>query len=342
MAKRKHEDGGDDLNSSTSGSTDWGQISAFMRNGVSNTISSMLCALGASNTSKVPVLALGGSSANTTTTQRTTPLSPVHFTNATNVRDFISLGAKNRSKGLGQPLAWLFDREGAVGLMVCGNWMRPGGATFNPQGEFSLMLYAKTQEEAALSFLASLNQHWLNQVICGLTDAMGSMASAPKGDETDFNVKLPDGTSVNIQKAVPEFYRREIYRFWAGPTDGRGVFVCAVGGPNAKCPQEPWPKPRPSQDGKPDTVYRTTSAPCIHNYHVFKKSVANAVEAFLVSAHEQRVKRVIIAPVSCGLYAGNHKDRIRSEFHEICLQALHEVETSHGACFGGVLIPRFY
>ena len=244
----------------------------------------------------------------------------------------------------GLPKEWVLDKKGAVAVMLCGNLMRPGGACMvwkNGKWQFVLKPSATTQEEAVLSWLASLGKPYDKQIIKGLTnrETLKHMALPPVGDDTDFKVMSPTGL-VDVQEAEEGLYEQVLYSFFVGRKNGSGVYLVAVAGPNAKHPGDSWPDPRPPKKRKLDTVYRTASYVAIHNYNVFRACVANAVKAFLVATHQRGVKRAIISPVSCGLYSGCHQPMIQKQFHEICLKVLDELEKQK-VYFDMVVIPKF-
>ena len=68
--------------------------------------------------------------------------------------------------------------------------------------------------------------------------------------------------------------------------------------------------------------------------------VRNAIWSSLVAMREQGLERAIIAALSCGIYGGEHKDRLRSEYSQLSKDVLAEVELSHGA-FKEVLVPEY-
>ena len=245
--------------------------------------------------------------------------------------EFIKVGATGRA------VQWLQDEAGPVGVMIAGNFGRPGGACMDSNNQFEFHSHARTQEESALSFIATLDPSNLHTIARELSAGVGSRyrMQPPEGTSDDFAVLDANDELVDIQTAGPDMYRKQ-YGFWVEPD----VYLSFVAGPNAKHPGGAWPSPRPAYQGKLDTVYRTASRPAMESYDAFKQMVRNAIWSSLVAMREQGLERAIIAPLSCGIYGGEHKDRLRSEYYQLSIDVLGEVELSHGA-FKEVLVPEY-
>ena len=76
------------------------------------------------------------------------------------------------------------------------------------------------------------------------------------------------------------------------------------------------------------------------SYDAMKKMVEYAIWASLAAMRREGLERAIIAPLSCGIYGGEHKDQLRSEYADLCMDVLAEVEAAHGP-FKQVLVPVF-
>ena len=117
----------------------------------------------------------------------------------------------------GKAMKWLADDDGAVGVMIVGNFGRRGGKCMDEYGNFEELPDADTQEESALSMFVHYNRNMKAVIEGGLTTVGGNYRmDPPNGDETDFLVHLdnnPNGKMDNIQTAGPEIYSRE-YGFW--------------------------------------------------------------------------------------------------------------------------------
>ena len=215
------------------------------------------------------------------------------------------------------------------------------------RNQFQFKHNVKTQEESALSFIAGLGTCNKEEIAkqLGSSSGVGSRyrMQPPNGTQEDFAVQTGNSHTdyANIQTAGPALYQRH-YGFWVGPSSGsgQGIYLSFVAGPNAKHPGAKWPSPRPAQRGKLDTTYRTASRAAMESYDIFRQMVQYAVWASLVAMREQGLQRAIIAPLSCGIYGGDHQERLRSEYEHLCIDVLEEVEATHGA-FKEVLVPVF-
>ena len=106
---------------------------------------------------------------------------PVHE----NPNEFIKKGAT------GKAVHWLQDKNGSVGVMIAGNFGRPGGACMDSADQFVFQHKAHTQEESALSFIADLDKRNLKEIARQLgRSGFGSKyrMMPPNGTPNDFLV----------------------------------------------------------------------------------------------------------------------------------------------------------
>lgn len=243
---------------------------------------------------------------------------------------------------------WLTEWEGTqtVGLMIAGNIGRPGGSCVEPHRHvrgkifFKTKPKAKTQEESALSCLFEMhNGQYKHDLIQFLSAASEKYRLPPaKGTEADFLVTDANGKKVDARDAGAELYSREYgTSLWAH--NRPQIYVSFVAGPNANGKPGDVHKPRRSEEL--DSMYRTLSITAMQSYEFFEAMVRAAVKASLYSMLETKgVKRAIIAPVSCGLYAGEYEDAICSEYPLLCLRVLRELYTECKTSFDEVMIPE--
>ena len=264
-----------------------------------------------------------------------------------------------RRGATGMAVEWLTMASGLVtGVMIAGNYGRPGGKCIDDLGNFLFMLDADTQEESALSFIANNGPNILAQIVEKLT--RGGIAkyrmTPPKGKETDFEVL--DGTDedggkvVNIQTAGHELYRREfgfhLTGYQAlGPQQIQGVYLSFVSGPNTAPQDHPWPDPRGGDTL--DSMYRCASLKASARYHVFRRMVRTALRASLRAMLDKGVDRVIIAAISCGIYADKerYRSKIRREYPELCREVIRALYKEQVAMkkthrFSEVMIPTWF
>ena len=62
--------------------------------------------------------------------------------------------------------------------------------------------------------------------------------------------------------------------------------------------------------------------PAHTNYHIFLEMLMTAMISSLCDMSRQNLHRVVIAPLSCGLYAGPWSHEVRNHFHQICHNCL--------------------
>ena len=91
------------------------------------------------------------------------------------------------------------------------------------------------------------------------------------------------------------------------------VTLVVVAGPNNGCR---------GRDPATSSMTRTID-PFAKNYTYFRSCVVSALAAMLDEMYVRGVEVALIPGVSCGIYAKEHKDRIRSEFLVLIEEALH-------------------
>ena len=108
-----------------------------------------------------------------------------------NSEEFILVGKR------GMAVNWLKrDDIGKCGVMVAGNFGRPGGSCIDRNGRWEDHRHSDTQEESVLSFFANDNETIRTQIVKTLTE--GTIGNRyrmvlPTGDQRDFMVC--DGTN---------------------------------------------------------------------------------------------------------------------------------------------------
>jgi len=84
-------------------------------------------------------------------------------------------------------------------------------------------------------------------------------------------------------------------------------------GPNAKISSDPT-----------GSMQRTANILSFTNYQHFKECIKSALRGSLDAAAKTNISHVLLAPISCGIYAGTHKTQIRNDFNEIIKEILDE------------------
>ena len=255
--------------------------------------------------------------------------------------DYIAPGAT------GKALEWLEGRSGpTTGVIIAGNYGRPGGGCIDVDGNFVDCTGVDTQEESVLSFFAAKSETIKKTIVTNLTTGtIGTYRMGlPKGEQTDFDVR--DGTDhnggelVNIQTAGEELYRREYGFVLSGAAIN--IYLSFVSGPNTSPQDDPWPDPRSSR--KLDTMYRCASLKASAKYHVFRRMVYTALWASLNKMLDLKLNRVIIAAISCGIYADKqrYRSQIRREYPDLCREVIASLYERHNHRFTEVLIPTWF
>lgn len=265
------------------------------------------------------------------------------YINVSNYKIICSRIKQNRdfSEYKHNPILGILDQNGAIGIMIAGNFARPGGACMqiidsqSKLCKFKSCPHAKTQEESVLSCIYEIHKD--NEIIMlkqlqHFTSIFGM--SMPKGDKNDFYAIDSAGQNFDIQKSDDvKKYSRE-FSFWAKSPNSQnkknGILLSFVNGPNASssCDNSNWPDPRKpvidkeTKQIKLDSVYRTRSLYAIVDYNIFREMLMTAMISSLCDMARKNLRRVVIAPLSCGLYAGPWFQTVRKHFHSICIQCL--------------------
>lgn len=244
-----------------------------------------------------------------------------------------------------------------------------GGMTFTWTDHYN----ATTQEESTLSCLGLFydNRHQLQNKLFARSREYGMRP--PTGKDTDYEVKIdangsaeegwttyPGIMKVNVfteeivgirpSQKCKNIYERE-YGFNLKAPDlkvqrpTRDCYLSFVAGPNASKEPFKYRDVGPYARGvggcnlyKLATVPRTRSLAAM-DYDIFQKYIRQAIAGSLYAMSRNGVKRAIIAPISTGLYAGNHKSEIIKEgvFFNIAVDAVIYLEKK-GVTFEEILI----
>jgi hypothetical protein len=237
--------------------------------------------------------------------------------------------------------AW--DGRGKVGIMIAGNIMRPGGATIPPDfSRFHPMPDATTQEESVLTFVDKvMRDRSSGDMLSWMKPFLFLFAKPPTGADGDSDIRVSTDpaaapTTVNIKTETnPSVYRRA----FGGPVDaGQNVFLSVTAGPNANNNFRTTDLYRAPMMGKQDTMFRSLSLPASQDYGLFRRMVQEALVGSLTLMATQKVTTAICAPLSCGIYAGNHKPRIKLEIVTLTMEAVESVQTSTGHHFEEIIM----
>ena len=212
-----------------------------------------------------------------------------------------------------------------VGVMVAGNSGRPAGAIGDPLAHVPTIKHdtawrayeghLKTQEESVVAewlygeYPANVpvqeraREALFRSTICGLW-------GQTKRQSTD-TIQGVDYTSANASQYADAWVVRDAKLRHRGGSELRATLVF-VAGPNAKTQD----KPKPGDYG---SMWSTTNKRTVpySAYKLFRSCVEASVRAGLVAMHEAGVTHALVARVSCGVYAGTHKDRINEEFVDL-------------------------
>jgi hypothetical protein len=109
-----------------------------------------------------------------------------------------------------------------------------------------------------------------------------------------------------------------------------------VGGPNAG-----------ARKGPTSSTTRTLNPNAIADYSFFRDSVKAAVRAGLDAMIQEKLTIALVARISCGIYAGPHRDLVNEQFLEIVNELLREtlsspsnVESPRGSHFRKVIVAN--
>jgi len=134
--------------------------------------------------------------------------------------------------------------------------------------------------------------------------------------------------------------------YWYGPVSPSDDLAPA--GPNASHPRgnlwNTMSKHRHRHSGTTRSVHKIrydVSRPAINDYHVFRCMIVTALISSLHSMLNLGYEYAIMASPSSGIYAGHHKQRIQSEYHHVCIQALNDTYMMIPHRFIAVIIPKY-
>ena len=91
------------------------------------------------------------------------------------------------------------------------------------------------------------------------------------------------------------------------------------------------------------TMQRTLNKQAINNYDFFRECIKNKLRSALDGMASQGVTHPLVARLSCGIYAGIHKDRITNDFNNLLQEILEESVGPNGEkraqYFVDIIIP---
>ena len=237
-----------------------------------------------------------------------------------------------------------FDKKGRVAIVIAGNSGRPGGGVTN-DSDWSKLEQEKlkphsTQEEDVFSnFLRATYTHGgsfnledaqahFNELYSqwGLShpnanSESGNFYSTKQGvdyvntvDPNDFS-KPCVFTSGSIAKVG--FHTKHESQIWFNTDDTKQVDLLFIAGPNA------------SENGGTSTgsMQRTLCKKAVSDYTFFYKGIQAAIKAALDTCDRKGYSAqdtVLLPPLSCGIYAGKHKERIKKAFPTLVQEILDE------------------
>jgi len=211
-----------------------------------------------------------------------------------------------------------------IGLMIAGNNGRPGGLIGNgidsiPTVEQGIVdsgvdFKLKTQEESVVS-------DWLDAVAGSDHEARSrvfrSTICGLWGQKARGSPETIQGVNYKASTDAADYDRAWVVRDANLEHDGECTATLVfVAGPNAN-----------NSAGKPGGSMRETFSQKAHDDYVFFKTcVSLSVRAGLLAMREEKVTHALVAYVSGGLYAGEHKKRIRAEFRELVEKLVFDME----------------
>ena len=235
---------------------------------------------------------------------------------------------RGNAKGENVFRRWVKEDTKRCGVMVASNLQLPGGSTMS-SGSFKPMHTATTQEESLLSWITTFQGTANDKVIPRELSKLLSVhgMGLPTGRDSDFLAIDAGNKKVDCRKPEPSLYKKEYgFDFQSYPGGQKLVdhYLSFSFGINLhkKSLQERKDndnKARTRKGNKRDSVYRTASD--VDDWQTIRKYITLAITTSLVQMNVQKVKRAIIAPLSCGIYSGEHKSKIRDNFFKISLRA---------------------
>lgn len=246
------------------------------------------------------------------------------------------------------------NQRAKVGVMVAGNSGRPAGAIGDPLGNIPTIIHntawrayegnLKTQEESVVAEWLygeypdnNLQQERAREMlfrstICGLW--------GQKKRQSKETIQGVDYTEARPDQYADAWVVRDAKLRHSYGAELRATLVF-VAGPNAH-PRDP--PSRPSEYGSMWSTVNKLTLPhrersktgAADPYEFFKECVEASVRAGLMAMGEENVTHALVARVSCGVYAGEHKRRINDEFRDLVETVANDI--AHLARFDEIVI----
>lgn len=219
-----------------------------------------------------------------------------------------------------------------IGVMVAGNSGKPGGSVGTLDGEIrkrAVRADYETQEEDIVSdwlYTASADHSVRNAVYGATIGQKWGMLDVRKGStntKTIQGVNYVDAKNPNYH-IYGEAWTVNDVLLSMKKFDGAGVpyydrsrtyqaSLVFVSGPNAGC-----------ERGRTSSTGRTLNKHAAENYDYFRIGVKDAVRAGLDAMAAIGCDVALVARISCGIYAGDHKARINAEYNKLVNEVLDE------------------
>ena len=204
--------------------------------------------------------------------------------------------------------------------------------------------YYTTQEEDTLSAFVRLhpdNYKLIEEQLVALSKTYA--LKPPKGNDSDFKMRVYVEKAkyfkfVHIRGPEAERIYNRVWSLNIKNAKGEGLYVCIVAGPNASTSNTTVKPGMKSPNGvlNIQSVARSTD-PRLWNYDFFCKQLKVAINAQLRAMHENGVTDVVGAPLSMGLYKGDH-DKIHEDISYMYLEIISQMQ-AEGKHFYTVMIP---
>ena len=225
----------------------------------------------------------------------------------------------------------LYAQSGCnVGVGVAGNNGRPAGAMGCPRrGINPTKVHPghRTQEEHVFSAVTTAirDRPDMQRDLCerflpmyGMVHPDGTDRKTKQG--VDYGkLRYPDGHSAAFVLPHTRLCPTRLQPNLTRRFDTRNTFpvTLVVGaGPNAN--------PALTGTGPSSTMRRTFNPHAARDYDFFRQCVKSTLRTTLDAMILQKVHVPVLAMVSCGIYAGEHKPRIRAEFEDVVRELLDE------------------
>ena len=209
-----------------------------------------------------------------------------------------------------------------IGVMVAANSGRPGGSIGKALEVIPTIDHGtakrgfngelKTQEESVVSEWLygecggdrECGERLFRSTICGLW--------GQRARQSPQTIQGVDYTNADAAAYGDAWVVRDAKLQSRGRTDNVTATLVFVAGPNAQS------EPRvPENDEDYGSMYYTANQKAARSYGEFKKGVEASVRAGLLAMQSEGITHALVAYVSGGIYAGDHKDKIRSDFQSL-------------------------